>query len=221
MPSWCSHTRRGPNSSAPIPAIVGREIRLTGTPFTVIGVAPEGFTGVSHFLSPAFYVPLACCRRSTQSATDLLEQRDVRTLRVVGRLKPDASLAQASQEVERIARALQQEHPQTNERRGLLLRREMDARFAEYAPVAALGAILIGLALAVLLVACANVAGLLASRAPVRAREIALRLAIGGSRLRLMRQLITESALIAMAGGAGRVSRSATPESVRSSSSRS
>jgi macrolide transport system ATP-binding/permease protein len=183
------------------PAIIGREIRLTGTTFTVIGVAPEGFTGVNHFLSPAFYVPLAMLPTlNPEVSPQILEQRDVRTLVVIGRLNPDVSFAQASQEVESVASTLQREHPQTNERRGLLLRREMDTRFAEYAPVVALSGTLIGLALAVLLVACANVAGLLTSRAPVRAREIAVRLAIGGSGTRLMRQLITESTLIATAG---------------------
>ena len=131
----------------------------------------------------------------------LLEQRDVRSLRVLGRLTPGTSIAQASQELDLIARALQEEHPATNTRYGLLVRREMDTRFSEYAPLAGLSVILLGLALAVLLVACANVAGLLTSRAPVRAREIAIRLAIGGSRTRLMRQLITESVLIAIAGG--------------------
>ena len=185
------------------PGIVGREIRLTGTVFTVIGVAPDGFTGPDHFLPPAFYVTLAMLPTLDVGAqSDLLEQRDVRALRVIGRLKPEASVAQAGQEVEAIARALSQEHPATNVRRGLLLRREMDARMADFGPAAALAVILIGLAVAVLLVACANVAGLLTSRAPVRAREIALRLAIGGGRGRLMRQLITESALIAVAGGA-------------------
>ena len=182
-------------------AIVGREIRLSGQAFTVVGVAPEGFTGADHFVTPAFYVPLTMVATlDADAAPAILEQRDQRRFRVVGRLKSDASLEQARLEVERIAGALQQEHPATNERRGFLIRREMDSRFAEYAPVAALSVILIGLAITVLLVACANVAGLLTSRAPVRARELALRLAIGGSRGRLMRQLITESALIAAMG---------------------
>ena len=183
--------------------IVGREIRLTGEPFTVIGVTPEGFTGPDHFLPPHFYVPLAMLPKLAVGAqTTLLDQRDNRTLEVMGRLKPEVSLAQASEEVDRIGRALAQEYPAANGRRGLLLRREMDQRMAENPPTAALSFILIGLAVAVLLVACANVAGLLTSRAPVRAREIAMRLAIGGSRGRLMRQLITESALVALAGAA-------------------
>jgi len=185
------------------PAIVGREIRLTGEPFTVIGVTPEEFTGPDHFLPPHFYVPLAMLPQLAVGAQrTLLDQRDNRRLEVMGRLKPDVSLAQASEEVDRIGRALAQEHSATNARHGLLLRREMDQRMAEAPPAAALSFILIGLAVAVLLVACANVASLLTSRAPIRAREIAMRLAIGGSRGRLMRQMITESALVALAGAA-------------------
>ena len=184
------------------PAIVGREIRLTGVPFTVIGITPQGFTGLNIFQPVAFYVPIAMLPTLMAGAPPgLLEQRDVRSLRVLGRLTPGTSIAQASQELDLIARALQEEHPATNARYGLLARREMDTRFSEYAPLAGLSIILLGLALAVLLVACANVAGLLTSRAPVRAREIAIRLAIGGSRTRLMRQLITETVLIAIAGG--------------------
>src|SRR4029453_14715266 len=163
----------------------------------------EGFTGPDHFLPANFYVPLAMLPKLAVGARPtLLDQRDNRTLEVMGRLKPGVALAQASEEVDRIGRALAQEYPATNARRGLLLRREMDQRMAESPPTAALSFILIGLAVAVLLVACANVAGLLTSRAPVRAREIAMRLAIGGSHGRLMRQLITESALVALAGAA-------------------
>ena len=184
------------------PGLVGQEIRLTGRPFTVVGIAPEGFKGAEFFLTPAFYVPLAMLPALQPGAPpDLLDHRDVRTLSVVGRLAPGATLAQADQEVVAIARALQRQYPESNQRRGLLLRWERDARFSDFGQMSAMSAILIALAFAVLLVACANVAGLLAGRAPVRAREIALRLAIGGSRRRLMRQMITETALIAGAGG--------------------
>lgn len=184
------------------PEIVGREIRISGRAFTVVGVAPEGFTGIDMYLSPAFYVPLAMLTTlNQQTRAGFFDERDARSLRVVGRLAQGASIEQASQEIERIGGDLQREHPDTNERRGLRIRTAMQTRLDQFAPVASLSAILIGLAVAVLLVACANVAGLLTSRAPVRAREIALRLAIGGSRRRLVRQLITESFLIALAGG--------------------
>ena len=182
------------------PGIVGSEIRISGRAFTVVGVASQNFTGADHFVMAAFYVPLAMLQTlNTDASPRILEQRDRRTFRVIGRLKPEASLEQARLEVERIAGALQQEYPATNERHGFLMRREMDARFSEYTPVAALGVILIGLAIAVLLVACANVAGLLTSRAPVRARD---RVAARHRRQprRLMRQMITESTLIAGMG---------------------
>jgi len=183
------------------PQIIGREVRLRGQPFTVIGVAPEGFAGLDIYVPPAFYVPMSMATTLGGVPQDLLDRRDSRVFRVFGRVRPGASLVQAGEETAGIARALEQEHPDTNRGYGLLLRSEMDARLAEYAPLAALSAILVGLAMAVVLVASANVAGLLSSRAPVRAREIAVRLAIGGSRARLVRQLITESVLIALAGG--------------------
>ncbi len=184
------------------PAIVGREIRLSGEPFTVIGVTPEGFTGLDLYVPPAFYVPLAMLPTLDTGQANILERRDVRMLRVIGRLRPDVSLAQAGQEAELIARALEQSHPEANRRYGLMVRSETSARFDEFFAALALGLMLVGLSLAVLLVACANVAGLLTSRARARAREMAVRLAIGGSRVRLVRQLITEAVLLAAAGGA-------------------
>jgi predicted permease len=184
------------------PAILGRSIRVGGRDFAVVGVAPERFTGVDLYLPPAFYVPLAMLPAIDGGEVGILERRDVRRLDVLGRLRPGVSLAQASQEVRLFAAALEQTHPDTNRQHGMLARTETEARFEEYAPMHSLGVMLLGLALAVLLVACANVAGLLASRAPVRARELAVRLAVGGSRGRLVRQLMTESTLIAAAGGA-------------------
>ena len=184
------------------PGVVGREIRLSGRPFTVVGVAAEAFTGTDMFVPPAFYVPLAMLPSLTPgSALDQLQRRDLRSLRAVGRLTPGVTVAQAANEVQLLSNSLKQTYPATNEGFGLLLERDIDARFSQLSQLAALAMMLIGLAIAVLLVACANVAGLLTSRAPVRAREIALRLAIGGSRSRLIRQLITEMALVAIAGG--------------------
>ena len=116
------------------PRVVGREIRLAGVPFTVIGVAPDGFSGTSLYLPPSFYVPVAMLTTlDGQAPPDLLERRDVRTLRVFGRLLPGVSLAQANQEVGLLARTLQERHPATNLRRGLLVRSEMDARLDENA----------------------------------------------------------------------------------------
>jgi putative ABC transport system permease protein len=184
------------------PTIVGREVRLTGEAMTVIGVTPEDFTGIDIYVPPAFYVPIPMVPvLDPLIEQNVLQRREIRSFRVMGRLKAGASLTQAGDDTALLVRALQQQYPATNQGHGVIVRRELDARFAEYSPLVGLGVILIGLAIAVLLVACANVAGLLTSRAPVRAREIAIRLAIGGSRARLIRQLITESTLIAIAGG--------------------
>jgi putative ABC transport system permease protein len=183
------------------PNIVGRPVRLGTSDFTVIGVAPERFTGLDIYVPPAFYVPVAMLPQLDADPA-VLERRDARRFDVVGRLKPGVSVAQADEEARLLGRNLAQAYPETNARHELLVRSEMDARLSEYAPAAGLGLMLLTLAIAVLLVACANVAGLIASRSPVRAREITVRLALGGGRVRLLRQLLTETALLAVAGGA-------------------
>jgi predicted permease len=180
------------------PAIVGRRVRIGSTDFTVIGVSPESFKGIAGDVWPTFYVPLAMLPQMQNPPSDVLTRRDIRALDVKGRLKPDVTMTQARDEIARIGRDLSTEHPEANRSQGLTVRTELDMRMAQ--PDGMLILMLMALAAAVLLVACANVAGLLTSRAPVRAREVALRLTIGAGRLRLVRQLVTESLIIAVGG---------------------
>jgi len=184
------------------PSILGRKVQLSGIEFTVIGVAPARFTGMDLYFRPSFFVPMAMWPRFVTNPKDRpLEARDYRALGIKGRLKPGVTVGQAQAEMTGIAKALEQAYPDTNKNRIVEVRTEFQRRLEQSPPDAKIAAMLTLLAMAVLLVACANVAGLLLSRAPVRAREMALRLAIGAGRPRLIRQLLTESLLLAIAGG--------------------
>jgi predicted permease len=182
------------------PHIIGREVWISGIGFTVIGVAPEGFTGPERQWQPAFYIPMMMWPRVSGDAQRLDRRAELR-VSVMGRLKPGISVAQARAELNAIAANLERAHPDTNRNQRLVIRTEFQMALVENRIYTALIAIVALLSMAVLIVACANVAGLLTSRAPLRAREISLRLAIGAGRVRLIRQLLTESSLIAIAGG--------------------
>jgi len=185
------------------PGVVGRTVRINGVPLTVIGVAPVGFTGMNNFARSDFFVPLMMSPRLTNDPKiGSLEAREARNLTLKGRLEAGVTQQQAQAELDAIAADLRRAYPDTNRNRGLSVRTELQARIASDPPDAMLIAMLSTLAVAVLLVACGNVAGLLASRAPARTREMALRLAIGAGRARIVRQLVTESLLVAAAGGA-------------------
>jgi len=185
------------------PTIVDRHVRVGGVDFTVIGVAPEGFTSIDHDLHPAFYVPLAMAPAlQTRAPADARVRRDLRYLVVKGRLKSGVSVPEARQDVHQIALNLQRSYPESNRNVDFTAQTQFDAFTSGPGRTdATFVAMLMTLALAVLIVACANVAGLLTSRAPVRAQEIALRLAVGAGRSRLVRQLVTESLLVAVGGG--------------------
>ncbi len=181
------------------PSVIGSTIWINGVPCNIVGVAPEQFTGIDQFVKPSMFVPLAMSPRL--SGGNELEKRDVRWLSVKGRLKPGVGIAQAAADLSGIATRLQQMYPQSNQNQHVDVQTEFQLRVRQSPPNAALVAMLLMLALCVLLVACANVTGLLLSRARARSREMAVRLAIGAGRGALIRQLLLENLLLAIAGG--------------------
>jgi putative ABC transport system permease protein len=184
------------------PDAIGRRIRLSGQELTVIGVAPESFTGMDNVIRPAFFVPLAMGPALLRNSETLLTDRANRSLAVRGRLKYGVSMESASAEVAAMAHALEQAHPETNRGFGALVRSELRVRLDEDAMDGVLVGALLVLVMLVLAIACANVANLMLSRGRARAKEIALRLALGAGRAQLVRQLMMESLIIALAGGA-------------------
>ncbi len=183
------------------PAVLGRTIRLNGAEFTVIGVAPETFPGMLIFGHPDFYMPLAMARVfSTNLQKNFFEDRDDRELNVKARLKPGSTFEQAQNELVVLAKNFERQYPNINRSRGAAVYTQFQTRTREDLNWK-FGVIFVTLALAVLLVACTNVAGLLLSRARSRTRELAVRLAIGAGRFRLIRLLLTESLILASLGG--------------------
>jgi putative ABC transport system permease protein len=184
------------------PDAIGSTIYLNGLPFTVIGVAPESFTGPHPLILASLYVPIAMSHRlAGESAPDIMERRGDRGLFVFGRLRPGVSLSQAAAEARVISRQLAQSYPDTNRTCSLIADLEFKARVLDDPLDVTLVTGLMCLSVMVLLIACANVMNLMLSRGRARSREIALRLAIGAGRGRLIRQFLTESLIISLAGG--------------------
>jgi len=184
------------------PEVVGRTVALNGHDFTLLGIAPEGFTGTVPALQTDFWIPMMM-EPVIRPAHPALAQRGSTWMDVFGVLKPGVSIEQASAELALIAGQLREEDPQLSKREHALA---MPLRGVPFSPsdrpavfaMSALGMAMVGV---ILLIACANVANLLLARAITRRKEIGIRLALGSSRARIVRQLLVESLLVALAGG--------------------
>jgi predicted permease len=178
------------------PAIVGRSLTLDGHPFTVVGIASDGFQGTG-IRTGDMWVPMT----ALDGSTAMLTNRASVGLLVGGRLKPGVSVPQAVAEMNAIGQALEREYPDQNRGTGLRVAASSPVPGAS-TPVAAFLALLMGIVTLVLAIACANLAGVFLARAAARRQEIAVRLAMGAGRARLVRQLLAETLMLFALGGA-------------------
>ena len=193
------------------PQLVGKTIRVNERPFTVVGIAPEHFAGTMMIFGPELYFPLGdydlLMNDFQAEAKRSLERRDAYVLYVVGRLKPGVTAAAAGAVVQTVAANLERVLPVEQKDQTFLIRPLPRARVSTYpadeSDLTVLGLMLSALAAIVLLVACLNLASVLLARGLARRKEIAIRLALGGGRGRIIRQLLTEGLVLSLAGGAG------------------
>jgi predicted permease len=183
------------------PSIVGKTINVSGHPYTVVGVAPANFHGLDPILDPQFWVPLGDLQELTANSPKE-ESRYTQWIRVAARLKPGVTQAQAMQELNIIAERLATAHPETDKNDGFHLEPTNAPPPRSKKAVELFLTALTAVAFLVLCIACANVANLLLAQGAQRQREMAVRLALGATRAQLLRQLLLESTLLALAGGA-------------------
>ena len=182
------------------PDIVGKDVLLNDHQFRVIGIAPEGFTGTEMIYTPEIWLPTAMMAWA-EPGSNWLEDRNTRNFFANGRLKPGVNLRQAEASLNLLALQLAKEYPDTNEGQSVKIVPPGFILPELRGAVVSFTWVLMAAVALVLIVTCTNLAGLMLARATDRRREIAIRLAMGANRMRLIRQLLTESVLLSVAGG--------------------
>lgn len=182
--------------------IIGKTQRLNNVLHTIIGVAPEGFYGTFVGRAMQFWVPVSILK-TFRSGGYVLEDRGARWIESYVRLKPGVTRAQAQQQISAIAARLRNDYPDTNRQRGIAIWPLWQTPFNQARVVGPTLEVMVIVVAFVLLIACANVGNLLLVRSLVRAREMAVRLATGASRARLLKQLLTEGLILSALGTAG------------------
>jgi predicted permease len=186
------------------PSALGHDINLNGYSFRIIGILPPGFTGTNVLASPDIFVPIMMHDQVFGAlGTKMFQMRRALQFRIFARLKPEANLAAAKSQMVSLAASLQQLFPVENRNRSadvipLLISRVDPNRRSQYVRIGSILSIVVGI---VLLITCINIANLLMMRAAQREKEIAVRLALGVSRSRLLRQFMVESFMVAIPGG--------------------
>ncbi len=188
------------------PGVVGQKLTFNGLPFTVIGVTPPGFKGTFSLAGPdRVWVPLSMREQLTTGQTrQLISNRRFRWINMAGRLRPGVSMRQADAAMKTIASTLAKEYPAANEGRTVDMALESAAALGinGRGQLVLAGGVMMGVVGLVLLIACVNLANLLLAQSAAREKEMSIRAAMGAARGRIVRQLLTESVLLAILGGA-------------------
>jgi predicted permease len=183
-------------------SVVGQVVKFNSMDFTILGVAPQGFYGTELYFRPEVYFPMMM-QKQLEGGNGWLDERGTSNAFMLGRLKPGVTMAQAESALNSIARQLAEEHPKEDAGMKITLTPPGLAGNFIRGPVIGFASALFAVSSLVLLVACTNLASMLLARASDRRKETAIRLAVGAARGRLIRQLLTESLVVALAGGVG------------------